>query len=197
MGRKDPIVTVGDTAPGQVAVITLIAKPTEELRAMQMHAEIMALELLAQPIFHLRLGEPETHLLIVLESPGIVSAHQLDSHLLARGELQPNVRRRRQPIETVCLQREILGFTPSHDSDPQQHEKTNLPAHDHHLFFLSAFRTLKPSVYRFIPTFFVYIILYVQPKLISLSFSGAKVESPRGSRLTLFPDFVTIKASIL
>lgn len=58
MGRKEPVVAVGESPAGQIAVVAFFLEPSEVLRPMQVYADEMTFVFLAEPIFYLRLDKP-------------------------------------------------------------------------------------------------------------------------------------------
>ena len=106
--RENPIISVGDAAARQVTVVAFVLETAEELRTVEMETEIVPLELLAQPIANLRLGEPEVHLLVVGKRPWVISCEQVERYLLAQRDLDSSVRRGERPIERVCFDGHVL-----------------------------------------------------------------------------------------
>lgn len=79
MRRENPIVAVAESASGQIAVEAFGSESSEELCSVEMYSYEVTFEALAKPIFCFWLHEPEFHLLVVLEGPGIVGPGKLHS----------------------------------------------------------------------------------------------------------------------
>ena len=108
VGRQNPVVAVGQAAPGQVAVVALGVEAAVELGGVGVQPYEVSFELLAQPVACLGLGQPEAHLLIVFECPGIVGRREVEGPAVVQRQLHAQVGRRAQPVKRVGLEGHVL-----------------------------------------------------------------------------------------
>lgn len=103
MRGKDPIVAITETASGEVAIISSITKPTEELSAMKVQPYEVPFKFFTKPIFQFRLGKPEPHLLVVLESPRIVGSGEFEGEFIACSNFQGSIDGSGGPVESISF----------------------------------------------------------------------------------------------
>ena len=121
--RENPVVTVSNTAAGQITIVDPPSVTDVVLCSVEVSAKEVTFEGLAQPVAALGLHNPKTEMLPVTYRSGLAGSRNLQSHLAAQGNLDSRIGCQNRPKNSITLYGCLLcPDTRSQQKTPKGHD---------------------------------------------------------------------------
>ena len=128
---QNPMVTVSNTGPEQIPLVTLVFPPKHldpahiKLRVKSVYAKEMSIKPITQPIPQFRLYQPMFKLFIPRPVPRVVISRDIHREFSRQGKFHPQIRSHRCPVKRIrldCQHGHIRNFMLllSHDTHHRQ-----------------------------------------------------------------------------